>query len=85
MTDPIILGHTQFMERINKSFIIFISSKSTDLGSVSHYMRLNFVFLKFSRILPLDEFFYVAKSFQILQNQYKFSVFTPRITTDAFH
>ena len=77
MTDPIILGHTQFMERINKSFIIFISSKSTDLGSVSHYMRL--FFLKISRILPFDEFFYVAKSFQILQNQYKFSKILFRI------
>ena len=36
-------------------------------------------FISFSRILPLDEFFYVAKSFQILQNQYKFSIILFRI------
>ena len=31
-------------------------------------------FISFSRILPLDEFFYVAKSYQMFQNQYKFSM-----------
>ena len=36
-------------------------------------------FISFSRILPLDEFFYEAKSFQILQNQYKFSMILFRI------
>ena len=37
-------------------------------------------FISFSQILPLDEFFYVAKSFQILQTQYKFSMIYFRIT-----
>ena len=36
-------------------------------------------FISFLRILPLDEFFYEAKSFQILQNQYKFSMILFRI------
>ena len=36
-------------------------------------------FISFSRNLPLDEFFYVAKSFQILQNQYNFSMILFRI------
>ena len=36
-------------------------------------------FIRFSRILPLYEFFYVAKSFQLLQNQYKFSIILFRI------
>ena len=31
-----------------------------------------------SQILSLDEFFYVAKSFQILQNQYKWSFLEKR-------
>ena len=40
---------------------------------------IKFVFISFSRIRPLDEFFFVAQSFQILQNQYKFSMILFRI------
>ena len=36
------------------------------------YIYLKFVFIRFSRILPLDEFFYLAKSCQI----FNFSLFS---------
>ena len=35
----------------------------TTLGDI--ILVLKFVFVSFSRILPLDEFFYAAKSYQI--------------------
>ena len=42
----------------------------------SHYKvsikLFSLFFISFSRILPLDEFFYLAKSFQIVQNEYNF-------------
>ena len=37
-------------------------------------------FISFSKILPLDENFFEVKLFQILQNQYKFSMILFRIT-----
>ena len=40
---------------------------------------LKFVFISFSWILSRDEFFYVVKLFQILQNQYKFSMILFRV------
>ena len=60
-------------------FVVESSLKNQNKLLCDEGPRGNLFYISFLRILPLDEFFYVANSFQILQNHYLFSIILFRI------
>ena len=66
---------TQFIfTRIHFDFKYFIALQPID-DVIVLLKRLKFVLISISRIPPLNEFCYVAKSFQTLKNHIKSSIF----------
>ena len=66
---------TQFIfTRIHFDLKYFIALQPID-DVIVLLKRLKFVLISISRIPPLNEFCYVAKSFQTLQNHIKSSIF----------